>query len=145
MFRYLDTHGLLFLIDSHPCLLLKDDGSEILKVNFVCDTPWPVHTNVLHQCYLFLTVKSGIVFYLVYHRVTSTLVPTDGKDKMCAALRTAVFKRKLVFPWAAEHCSLMTSHQATDKEAPPFRSKPELSIGKQRFSSRLVKGKTFCL
>lgn len=62
MFRYLDTHGLLFLIDSHPCLLLKDDGSEILKVNFVCDTPWPVPTNVLHQCYLFLTVKSGIVF-----------------------------------------------------------------------------------
>lgn len=42
-------------------------------------------------------------FYLVCHRMTCTLVPIDGEDKTCAAFRTAVFKRKLVSPWAASH------------------------------------------
>lgn len=46
--RDLNTYGLLLLTGSHPSLLLKDDGSEILKVNFVCAASGSVHTNVTY-------------------------------------------------------------------------------------------------
>lgn len=46
--RDLNTYGLLLLTGSHPSLLLKDDGSEILKVNFVFAASGSVHTNVTY-------------------------------------------------------------------------------------------------
>ena len=52
------AYSLLLSTGSYPSLLLKDDGSEILKVNFVCATVWSVHNNVIYFYYYYNVRKA---------------------------------------------------------------------------------------